>query len=135
MSRIRMSAEEAEKLRSMIEREKKQELSREIRETIYMGISLKQMFEWHRQSSEAAIAEYFRHTDPQSDRVSLAEARRMLKNRGIPQVMLARWTDAGIIEPSRSGTGRNAAVWYSKSDILEVIASATLKKICNDQKK
>ena len=100
---------------------------------MYMEITLQQLLDWTRQVVEAGVQTYIKHTEPFSDRIKQADAKRYIARMGYQPVMLRKWVDAGLITKVKTSEKQNAAAWYSLADIKNLISSLKLKELCNNQ--
>lgn len=75
---------------------------------------------------DIGILRHARVKDPRQDRIKRADAQRYLKSVGIRPATLDRWTQQGLLDTQKNDGGANAAVWYSLSQIKQVIATARL---------
>lgn len=100
---------------------------------MYLEISLQQLLEWTKQAVEAGVQAYIKHTEPLSDRIKQADAKRYIAKMGYQPAMLQKWVDAGLITRVKTSEKQNASVWYSLADIKNVISSYRLKEMCNNQ--
>lgn len=100
---------------------------------MYMEILLQQLLDWTQKAVEAGVQEYIRHTEPTSDRIKQAEAKRYIARMGFKPVMLEKWVRAGLLHKVKTGDTQNSAAWYSLAEIKNLVSTIELKKICNDQ--
>ena len=81
---------------------------------------------------DAGIQGYLKSRKPQTDRIKQSEAKRFLVEKGYQATALKRWVEAGLITPVKKGNARNAAVWYSFTEIKKTLLVVELKKKDND---
>lgn len=100
---------------------------------MYLELSLQQLFDWTKQAVDAGVQAYIRNTEPLSDRIKQADAKRYIARYGYQPVMLRKWVDAGLLTRVKTSERQNAAAWYSLADIKSLISSLKLKELCNNQ--
>ena len=59
--------------------------------------------------------------NPGTDKVNQSEAQRFLFYRGFRPAILARWVREGLIKGRKNGKGKNARVYYSLSEIKNLL--------------
>lgn len=82
---------------------------------------------------DAGIQGYLRDREPQTDRIKQSDAKRYLMKKGLKATALKQWVEAGLLTPIKRGDARNAAVWYSLTEIKETLLAVELKKINNEE--
>lgn len=81
---------------------------------------------------DAGIQAYEAGRDPAADRMNQAQVKRFLKANGIRPSMLAKWVDARLVTPQKSGDKQNSSVYYSLAQVKNTILLLHLKNICNN---
>lgn len=94
-----------------------------------MNISLEQLMSYTTQAVEAGIHGYIQNLNPRKDKIKQSDAKRLLESKGISQTKLKEWVDLQLLNPQKTSSSRNAAVWYSIAEIEKVICSVQLKKM------
>lgn len=97
-----------------------------------MNIAISDLLGFVTQAVDAGVQQYIKTVEPAADRIKQADAKRYLSKLGFQPALLAKWVNARLITPVKSGDTQNSAVWYSLTDIKKLIASIRLKQICND---
>jgi len=88
-----------------------------------MKISLNQLRNIISASADIGVQRYIKTMEPESDRIKQEEAKRYLEKMGYQPVMLKKWRRDNLLVPVKMGDSRNSAVWYSLTDIKELIFS------------
>ena len=88
-----------------------------------MKISLNQLRNIISASADIGVQRYIKTMEPESDRIKQEEAKRYLEKMGYQPVMLKKWRKDNLLVPVKMGVSRNSAVWYSLTDIKELIFS------------
>ena len=84
------------------------------------------------QAVDAGIQGYINSREPRKDRIKQSDAKRYLEQQGYQTTALKRWVEAGLGTPIKKGKARNAAVWYSLTEIKKAWLVVELKKKDND---
>lgn len=100
---------------------------------IYMRMSLEELMHYTTLAIDAGVQSYMRGQEPTTDRIKLSDAKRYIRRMGKPVSLLDAWERNGLIRSEKTGEAKNAAVWYSLTDIKTLLASTELKTICNNQ--
>ena len=88
-----------------------------------MKISLNQLRNIISASADIGAQRYIKTMEPESDRIKQEEAKRYLEKMGYQPVMLKKRRKDNLLVPVKMGDSRNSAVWYSLTDIKELIFS------------
>ncbi|MBQ4196550.1 MAG: hypothetical protein II659_01715 [Bacteroidales bacterium] len=72
-------------------------------------------------SADIGVQRYIKTMEPESDRIKQEEAKRYLEKMGYQPIMLKKWRKDNLLVPVKMGDARNSAVWYSLTDIKELI--------------
>ena len=88
-----------------------------------MKISLNQLRNIISASADIGVQRYIKTMEPESDRIKQEETKRYLEKMGYQPVMLKKWCRDNLLVPVKMGDSRNSAVWYSLTDIKELIFS------------
>ena len=86
-----------------------------------MEITLNQLRNIISASADIGVQRYIKTREPESDRVKLSEAKRYLEKMGFQPILLKKWREDNLLVPVKLGDSRNSAVWYSLTDIKELI--------------
>ena len=86
-----------------------------------MKISLNQLRNIISASADIGVQRYIKTMEPESDRIKQEEAKRYLEKMGYQPIMLKKWRKDNLLVPVKMGDARNSAVWYSLTDIKELI--------------
>ena len=88
-----------------------------------MRISLNELRNIISTSADLGVQRYLRTLDPEKDRIKQEEAKRYLEKMGYQPIMLKKWRKDNLLVPVKMGDSRNSAVWYSLTEIKELIFS------------
>ena len=88
-----------------------------------MRISLNELRNIISTSADLGVQRYIKTMEPENDRIKQEEAKRYLEKMGCQPIMLKKWRQDNLITPVKLGDSRNSAVWYSLTDIKELIFS------------
>lgn len=88
-----------------------------------MRISLNELRNIISTSADLGVQRYLRTLDPENDRIKQEEAKRYLEKMGYQPIMLKKWRKDNLLVPVKMGDSRNSAVWYSLTEIKELIFS------------
>lgn len=114
------------------------ELEEHIRDEVYCGervltISIHDLEEMLTRVSVNAIARYESIMSPKNDRIKQSEAKRYIVSRGFKPCELKKWVDEGLIHAEKPNESQNGAVWYSRAEIENAIASiGTMQVVVKD---
>lgn len=86
-----------------------------------MEITLNQLRNIISASADIGVQRYIKTREPENDRVKQEEAKRYLEKMGYQPIMLKKWVNDKLLVPVKLGDSRNSAVWYSLTDIKELI--------------
>lgn len=88
-----------------------------------MEITLNQLRNIISASADIGVQRYIKTRDPEDDRIKQEDAKRYLEKMGYQPIMLKRWRKDNLLVPVKTGDSRNSAVWYSLTEIKELIFS------------
>ena len=88
-----------------------------------MRISLNDLRNIISTSADIGVQRYIKTMDPENDRIKQSEAKRYLEKMGYQPIMLKKWREDNLLVPVKLGDSRNSAVWYSLTDIKELIST------------
>ena len=88
-----------------------------------MEITLNQLRNIISASADIGVQRYIKTRDPEDDRIKQEDAKRYLEKMGYQPIMLKRWRKDNLLVPVKMGDSRNSAVWYSLTEIKELIFS------------
>ena len=88
-----------------------------------MEITLNQLRNIISASADIGVQRYIKTRDPENDRVKQEDAKRYLEKMGYQPIMLKRWRKDNLLVPVKMGDSCNSAVWYSLTEIKELIFS------------
>ena len=63
---------------------------------------------------------------PSSDKIRKKDAENLLVRNGLQKVLLQRWVGQGLIEENKGG--KNSPIWYSLTQIMEMIGAIRYKE-------
>ena len=86
-----------------------------------MEITLNQLRNIISASADIGVQRYIKTRDPEDDRIKQEDAKRYLERMGYQPIMLKKWRKDNLLVPVKIGDARNSAVWYSLTDIKELI--------------
>ena len=86
-----------------------------------MEITLNQLRNIISASADIGVQRYIKTRDPEDDRIKQEDAKRYLERMGYQPIMLKKWRKDNLLVPVKMGDARNSAVWYSLTDIKELI--------------
>lgn len=92
-------------------------------------MNIQKLNEITRLAVDAGIQSYMQRVSPATDKVNQSEAQRFLFYRGFRPAILARWVREGLIKGRKTGKGRNARVYYSLSDIKNLLLTLKSKEL------
>ena len=86
-----------------------------------MEITLNQLRNIISASADIGVQRYIKTRDPENDRIKQEDAKRYLEKMGYQPIMLKKWRKDNLLVPVKMGDSRNSAVWYSLTEIKELI--------------
>lgn len=92
-------------------------------------MDIKKLHEYTRLAVDAGIQSYMQGVNPGTDKVNQSEAQRFLFYRGFRPAILARWVREGLIKGRKNGKGKNARVYYSLSEIKNLLVTLKSKEL------
>lgn len=92
-------------------------------------MDIKKLHEYTRLAVDAGIQSYMQRVNPTADKVNQSEAQRFLFYRGFRPALLTRWVREGLIKGRKTGKGKNARVYYSLSEIKNLLVTLKSKEL------
>jgi len=99
-----------------------------------MEISISELRTIISSSVDAGVQNYIKTKEPENDRIKQADAKRYIEKVGFQPVMLRKWVDERLLTPQKSGSSQNSAVWYSLSEIKELIFTLKAQEIMRKER-
>ena len=84
-------------------------------------MDIQKLNDYTRLAVDAGIQSYMQRVNPTADKVNQSEAQRFLFYRGFRPALLTRWVREGLIKGRKTGKGKNARVYYSLSEIKNLL--------------
>lgn len=92
-----------------------------------MELTFGQLLRLMQEAGESAIMAYKRDTEPESDMINQADAKKWIAANGFRPVMLKKWVDAGVVVKSKAADAvQNAQAFYSKAELRRAMSAAKL---------
>jgi hypothetical protein len=92
-------------------------------------MELAKLNEYTRLAVDAGIQSYMQRVNPATDKVNQSEAQRFLFYRGFRPAILVRWVREGLLKGHKTGKGKNARVYYSLSEIKNLLLTLKSKEL------
>lgn len=92
-------------------------------------MDIQQLNDYTRLAVDAGIQSYMQRVNPATDKINQSEAQRFLFYRGFRPALLTRWVREGLIKGHKTGKDRNARVYYSLSEIKNLLLTIKSKEL------
>lgn len=92
-------------------------------------MDIQKLNEYTRLAVDAGIQSYMQRINPSTDKINQSDAQRFLFYRGFRPAILTRWVREGLIKSRKTGDKKNARVYYSLSEIKNLILTLKSKEL------
>lgn len=100
---------------------------------MYLEIRIDDLMAFVTDAVDAGVQAYIRETEPQSDSLNKAAAKKYVKKLGFAPYEIDKWVQEGLLHPVKAGDAQNSALRFSLAEIKKVISTLKLKKLINTQ--